>query len=85
MVITDRCEITHLVKDRVADVVPFDASRFGEAMHGLLEDKGRYHYYKENCKEILRDTFSLSAVVDRLEALYERIVSERRHQKGKIR
>lgn len=78
MVITDRCEIAHLVKNRVADVVSFDAPRFGDAMHGLLEDKDRYRYYKENCEEILRDTFSLSAVVDRLEALYERVVSEKR-------
>lgn len=80
MVITDRCEIAHLVKDRVADVVPFDAARFGEAMKRLLEDKGRYHYYKENCKEILSDTFSLSVVVDRLETLYERVIAKKKRQ-----
>jgi glycosyltransferase involved in cell wall biosynthesis len=76
MVITDRCEIAHLVRDRVADVVPFNAALFAKAMSDLLSDRERFEHYKRNCIEVLEDTFSLRAVVDRVEALYQRVVAE---------
>jgi glycosyltransferase involved in cell wall biosynthesis len=78
MVITDRCESAHLVQGRVADVVPFDADAFAHAMKRLLTDKERYSSYREACPEVMKDTFSVDAVVDRLEALYKRVVAEGR-------
>jgi len=41
MVLTDRCEIAHLVQDRVADVVPFDATAFAGAMRRLSKQELR--------------------------------------------
>ena len=76
MVITDRCEIAHIVKDRVADVVPFDAPLFAKAMSDLLSSRERRELYKRNCMEVLEGAFSLKAVGDRVEALYRRIVAE---------
>lgn len=75
MVITDRCEIAHLVKDRVADVVPFDPSAFAEAMRRLLTDRERYRTYRENCPRVMAQEFSLRAVVDRLEGLYQTVIA----------
>ena len=77
MVITDRCESAHLVQDRVADVVPFDAVAFAKAMECLLTDRARYDRYRAACPAVMRDTFSLETTVDRLESLYERVVAER--------
>jgi len=77
MVITDRCAIAHLVKDRVADVVPFDPGAFANAMRLLLTDQERYNRYKSNCKAVLQDTFSMQVVVDRLEKVYQRVVEEK--------
>jgi glycosyltransferase involved in cell wall biosynthesis len=76
MVITDRCEIAHLVQDRVADVVPFDAAAFAGAMRRLLTDRERYQRYRDNCQAVMSDTFSLKITVDRLETLYERVMAE---------
>lgn len=76
MVVTDRCEIAHLVKGRIADVVSFNAEKFARAMERLLKDQQRYERYQGNCSELLHDTFNLSSVVDRLEKLYERVVEE---------
>ena len=76
MVITDRCEIAHLVRDRVADVVPFDADAFASAMDRLLTDHERYERYRANCETMIADTFSIGAVVDRLEAVYRRVIAE---------
>lgn len=77
MVVTDRCEIAHLVRDRVGDVVPFDPDAFARAMVRLLTDRERHQRYVENCRDVMRDSFSLEATVDRLEAMYERVIKER--------
>jgi glycosyltransferase involved in cell wall biosynthesis len=74
MVVTDRCEIADLIKDRVADVVPFDALAFAAAMERLLTDRERNDRYRANCQAMVEDTFSIGAVVDRLEAVYKRAV-----------
>lgn len=79
MVITDRCEIADLVRDRVADVVPFDASALAGSMEQLLTDRERYERYRRNCQAMIEDTFSIEAVVDRLEALYQRVIAEKRN------
>jgi glycosyltransferase involved in cell wall biosynthesis len=77
MVITDRCEIADLVRDRVAEVVPFDACAFASAMDRLLTDRERYARYRANCGAMIADTFSIGAVVDRLEAVYKHVIAER--------
>jgi len=80
MVITDRCEMAHLVRDRVADVVPFDADAFAHAMRTLLTDRERCERYRANSGALLAETFSIGAVVDRLEALYARVIAGREQQ-----
>jgi glycosyltransferase involved in cell wall biosynthesis len=80
MIITDRCENAYLVKNRVADVVAFDAHEFADGMRSLLSDHARYQQYKENCKYILEDAFSIHRVVDQLEGVYQRVIAENRRQ-----
>jgi glycosyltransferase involved in cell wall biosynthesis len=77
MVITDRCEIAGLVKNRIAEVVPFDPQDFAEAMNRLLDDHELYVRYQANCPVMIRDTFSIIAVVDKLELLYQSVITER--------
>jgi glycosyltransferase involved in cell wall biosynthesis len=76
MVITDRCEIADIVRDRVADTPPFDADQFGAAMERLLTDSERARRYRAACPAMLRGNFSLKGVVDRLEELYRRVIRE---------
>lgn len=78
MVVTDRCEIAHLVQDRVGDVVPFSAEAFAQGMQRLLTDGTRYARYRDNCRTVMKETFSLESTVDRLEALFERLAVEKR-------
>lgn len=77
MVITDRCEIAHLVKDRIAQVVPFNPRVFAEALQGLCTDHSLYETYKTNCRQVLNDTFSIQNTVDKLEAIYHRVIYEK--------
>jgi glycosyltransferase involved in cell wall biosynthesis len=59
-------------------VTPFDACAFGEAVEGLLKDRARYEFYRSACKQTLEDTFSLQSIGDKLEALYARVIAEKR-------
>lgn len=77
MVITDRCEIAHLVNNYIGEVVAFDADEFAEALKRLLVDKQRYGRYRNNCKHALSTLFSIEKVVDKLEAVYDLIISEK--------
>jgi len=77
MVITDRCEIAHLLRDRVADVVPFDPGAFASAMQQLLADRERYERYRSNCGAMITETFSIDAVADRLETIYARVIGKK--------
>ena len=72
MVVTDRCEIAYMVKDRISTVVPFEAESFAAAIDELLADTEKYAAYRANCHKMMEDTFSLKLMVDRLEALYQR-------------
>ena len=80
MVITDGCHSASLVRDLVADVLAFDADGFAAAVQQLLNDRERYERYQTNCKAVFADTFSIEAVVDRLEAVYERVTAERANE-----
>lgn len=77
MVITEGCEIAPLFAGRVAEVVPFDAQAFGQAMRCLLEDRECYTRYKAGCLPLIQDRFSLKATVDQLESLYARLRAEK--------
>lgn len=76
MVITDRCESADIVKDRIADVVPFDVQSFSSAMCRLLTDDDHYHTYQMNCPELMEEQFSVKSTVDRLENLYQEVIDE---------
>jgi glycosyltransferase involved in cell wall biosynthesis len=73
MVVTDRCEIASMIKDQVAEVVPFNEQAFSFAMKRLLTDHHRYQLYKRNCPKMIADIFSINVTVDRLESVYNRI------------
>jgi glycosyltransferase involved in cell wall biosynthesis len=77
MVITDRCNIAHLINNSVGEVVPFDAQKFAEAIRLLLTDQERYDRYKFNTHALVANTFSIQAVVDRLETVYHSVVAEK--------
>lgn len=82
MVVTDRCEIAHLVRDRVALVTPFDARAFASAMDRLLSDSAERARLRVACPALLEEAFSIERVVDRLLAVYERVIFEARERRA---
>jgi hypothetical protein len=61
----------------VAEVAPFEPQAFAAAMSTLLADADRRALYRGNCPQVMADTFSLPAAVDKLESLYERLIEAR--------
>jgi glycosyltransferase involved in cell wall biosynthesis len=84
MVVTDRCEIADLVRDKVAVVVPFDANEFGQAMESLIRDQTRIQCFQDECAKRLEEVFSLQSVVDKLEKLYQKLISEFAHDQKSV-
>jgi glycosyltransferase involved in cell wall biosynthesis len=78
MVVTDGCQMADLIKDRIADVEPFDADAFASGMRKLIIDRDLYAQYQSNCRSMMSNTFSIAAVIDRMLVVYQRISSEKR-------
>ena len=76
MVVTDGCQMSHLVHNRIGDVVPFDVDAFALAVRKLLTDRVRYELYKSNCQEMFNEVFSINTVVDQLEGLYQHAIGD---------
>lgn len=78
MVVTDRCEMADIIKDQVAEIVPFDSEAFSDGIRHLLVDQHLYKTYKANCPKLMEEQFSIKSTVDRLEKLYKRVIGESR-------
>ncbi|GAB4403105.1 MAG: glycosyltransferase [Anaerolineales bacterium] len=75
MVVTEGVEIAPLLKNRAAEVVPFDASMFAAAMQQVLSDTDLCEKYRAGCADLMHNVFSLTAAVDRLERLYRGLLA----------
>lgn len=77
MVITKGCEIADMIDGQVGDVTGFDAAEYSAAIERLLSDRERYQRYKLNCERMMRESFSIESVIDRLEILYQRLLQQK--------
>jgi len=76
MVITDRCESAYIVKDKIADIVPFNEEAFSNGMRHLLVNQDHYEKYKQNCNKLMEEEFSVKSTVNKLEKLYQDIIQK---------
>lgn len=75
MVVTQGCEISHLVENTVGEVTPFDADQFAKALDLLITDEHLYRSFQDHCGRLFAEEFSLNATADKLEALYTRMLA----------
>jgi len=78
MVITEDCEIAPLVKDRVAEVTPFNATMFSFAIRELIMNKDKYEQYCMACDQLIRSEFSIQNTVDQLDKLYQQLTGKKK-------
>jgi glycosyltransferase involved in cell wall biosynthesis len=74
---TTGCEISHLVDGQIGEVVSFDPDQFAQAMERLLSDSTLRQRYADNTQMMMDQVFSMRAIGDQLEQLYEAVVDGR--------
>jgi glycosyltransferase involved in cell wall biosynthesis len=74
IVLTDTCEVADLFDDVAATVVPVDPGAIAGAITSLLQDNTLRARYRLGGQALLRHQLSVTAVVDRLEALYREVL-----------
>jgi len=60
----------------VGDGADIGEGSFSTSMGRLAGDRDRYSRYSANTRQMVEDTFSIKAVFDRLEGVYEKVISE---------
>jgi len=77
IIVTDRCGIADVIKNRAGLVVPYDKDALVKAMSDILSDEKRRGEFGEGGKSLVRQQFNLSKVVENLEKIYESCISSR--------
>lgn len=77
VIVTDRCGIADVIKNRAGLVVPYDKDALVKAMSDILSDEKRRGEFGEGGKSLVRQQFDLSKVVENLEKIYESCISSR--------
>lgn len=77
IVVTDTCEIADQLAGRAALVVPFDTDEVARAIARLVEDQGLRDQLGRGGRALVESEFSIEAVGDRLEAIYQEILRPR--------
>ena len=75
VVVSDRCGIAPIVKDRVGLVVPPDQTAVTNALDCILSDDKQQSEYRRNCATVARE-LSWDGPVQDMEALYEQLINE---------
>ncbi len=74
IVVTDTCEIADLLNGEAASVVPVAVECITEALNALLSDDALRRRFAVGGKALARTRFSIRAVGDQLESLYQSVV-----------
>ncbi len=85
MVVTDRCQIADLVGGEIGEVVPFEASAFARGIDLLLTNTELHERYEQNTERVLAEQFSISAVADKLESVYQAVIAAKESPRAGLR
>lgn len=77
MVVTETCEMSDLVSGKAAEVVTTDVETIAQAIRKLLSDEQLRERYSVGARHLMETTFSIQAVGDRLEAIYQKALDRR--------
>jgi glycosyltransferase involved in cell wall biosynthesis len=79
MVVTETCEIAEIINEKTARIVPVEIEAIAQGIIEVLNNPELQIRYKQGADELMRTTFSIQAVGDRLENLYEHVLLRERH------
>jgi glycosyltransferase involved in cell wall biosynthesis len=72
VVVTDRCGIADIIKDKVGLVVPYETAPLKEALCQLLEDDKKRQQYGRDGKALVRGNYGWLVIAEQMERVYKR-------------
>lgn len=74
IVLAETCEISHLFADDAASIVPLDPQRIAAELDRLVSNESLCQHRSRRAREVAERCFSIKAVGDQLEALYQLVI-----------
>lgn len=75
VVVTDRCGIADIVENNAGYVVEYDQIKLQSALHRMLTDDTSRRILGRNAKNLVRNGFNWSVILDKYEKIYEDVIS----------
>ena len=72
VVVTDRCGIADIVKDKAGLVVPYDTAMLKEALRQMLGDGKKRQQFGRDGKALVREKYGWEAIAERTEKVYQK-------------
>lgn len=76
VVITDRCGIANIVKDKGGLAVSYEAESIGEGLRQMLGDEERRRKFGRDGQALVRGKFGWGAIAEEMEKVYERCLGK---------
>ena len=83
VVVTDRCGIADIIKNKGGLVVPYEAAPLKDALRQMLEDDSKRQQYGMDGQALVRGKYGWGAIAERMEGVYKGVISKIKSQKSK--
>jgi glycosyltransferase involved in cell wall biosynthesis len=76
VIITDRCGIANIIKDKAGMVVPYAVKPLQDALRKMLQDKQKRLQYARDGKALVWKNYGWGAIAEQMEKLYQKCLSK---------
>jgi glycosyltransferase involved in cell wall biosynthesis len=74
VVVTDRCGIADIIKNKAGLVVPYETAPLKEALRYMLEDDKKRQQYGRDGQALVREKYGWGAIAEQMERVYKRCI-----------
>jgi glycosyltransferase involved in cell wall biosynthesis len=76
VVVTDRCGVADIVRDKAGLVVPYEAAGLEKALRRMLADDSLRQRYGKDGQALVRGEYGWGAIAEKMERVYEGVISK---------
>jgi glycosyltransferase involved in cell wall biosynthesis len=76
VVITDRCGIADIIKDKAGLVVPYDVKLLQDSLRKILQDELKRKQYARNGKTLVSKNFCWCMIAEKMEKVYQECLDD---------
>jgi glycosyltransferase involved in cell wall biosynthesis len=83
VVVTDRCGIADVIKDKAGLVVPYEKEPLAQALANLLSDEKLRNKFSHDGKELVQEQFNWTNIAQQIERVYQKASEEKSSHTGR--